>query len=222
MKVSLGFPTALLGIFISCSREETKCGRRRTALPGNWRRNFSHPYSNLSQVLCHSAFPVEANTACRSQTRQEILRKLFLECKVGLVRGPPSSGKTSLGILLADLAQNQNFKVHLVSLLEWHRPTSITAFFRQLRLPIAEWKSLHNTIIIIDEAQKIYSRGPDHFFWRTVKLIQLSDGCCVLFLGMFGESRKQGGKLTAVTMSSFKKEATCTPDRPEKAETYCG
>jgi len=120
--------------------------------------------------------------------------------KVGLVRGPPSSGKTSLGIL-SDSASKQGFQVHLLTLLGWISRQPIEKYLQERGLPpSATWASLKNTIIIIDEAQLLYSLGADHPFWRQIKRIRQEDGgCCVLFLGMYGESRD--GYLTSTPIT---------------------
>ena len=117
---------------------------------------------------------------------------------VGLLRSPPSSGKTTLAQLLEGYLSNKGRRVVRISMLrlvgqerELEHADYFNEFWKErVKTTWTECSDCEaQTDIIIDEAQVLYDKVP--FFWARLKSLMQADGrnpnLRVLLLSMYGD-----------------------------------
>lgn len=119
--------------------------------------------------------PAVQETLCTREETVSVLAKMVDDEKIILVRGTPSSGKSTLSLLLRDHFRRNGRKVFLLGIWkqcldDFHGAGHWTRFAMALRL---KYQSVYatedffarDTVIILDEAQGTYR---DTTFWNNV------------------------------------------------------
>ncbi|PKK56868.1 hypothetical protein RhiirC2_871514 [Rhizophagus irregularis] len=127
-----------------------------------------------------------------SVERKEIFTNYMENNRIGLLRSPPSSGKSTIGEYFRDYYNG--IYISLSGIYDERKPTikreEFDTFWKN-KLDCT-WEEISNctekTYLFVDEVQFIYGNRAQ-YFWEKVKDLQSNDGCnknlWILFLGTY-------------------------------------